>query len=205
MKNEERDPLGVGKYDEFTGGVVSDLDVVLDPSLVEPIETKTLSERLEIELNKQEVKGEEVIRQPKKWPVATDEQRDTAHEHDPAQFGHVEEGEDESSIDLDNLFKSIAPIASFPREELLLDALKGVLDLHNNIVRATVMFLEDDKPHGAWKHLNQSKGAMECQVVDVIRVLFNHDKATSLILALDIEEPSAEQVVAEVLEAHDVN
>jgi hypothetical protein len=92
MKNEESDPLGVGKYDEFTGGVVSDLDVVLDPSLVEPIETKTLSERLEIELNKQEVKGEEVIRQPKKWPVATDEQRDTAHEHDPAQFGHVEEG-----------------------------------------------------------------------------------------------------------------
>jgi hypothetical protein len=189
MKNEERDPLGVGKYDEFTGGVVSDLDVVLDPSLVEPIETKTLSERLEIELNKQEVKGEEVIRQPKKWPVATDEQRDTAHEHDPAQFGHVEE----------------APIASFPREELLLDALKGVLDLHNNIVRAIMFLMEDDKPHGAWKHLNQSKGAMECQVVDVIRVLFNHDKATSLILALGIEEPSAEQVVAEVLEAHDVN
>ena len=172
MKSEERDLLGVGKYDEFTGGVVSDLDVVLDPSLVvEP----TLSERLEIELNKQEVKG---IRQPKKWPVATDEQRDTAHEHD-------------------NVFNSIAP---FPREELLLDALKGVLDLHNNLVRATVRFLEDDKPHG----LNQSKGAMECQVVDVIRVLFNHDKATSLILALDIEEPSTEQVMAEVLEAHDV-
>jgi hypothetical protein len=102
------------------------------------------------------------------------------------------------------VFKSIAPVASFPREELLLDALKGVLDLHNSIVKAAVLFLEDDKPHGAWKHLNQSKGAMECQMVDVIRVLFNHDKATSLILALDIEEPSAEQVVAEVLEAHDV-
>ena len=174
------------KYDEFTeftGGVVSDLDVILDPSLVEPIETKTLSERLEIELNKQEVKGEEVIRQPKKWPVATEDQRAavSVRDHDPAHFGHS------------------------GREGLLLDSLGGVLDLYNNLVRATVVLLENDKPHGAWKHLNQSKGAMECQVVDVIRVLFNHDKATSLILALDIEEPSAEQVVAEVLEAHDVN
>jgi hypothetical protein len=188
-------PLDVGnmmnsqnrKYDEFTeftGGVVSDLDVILDPSLVEPIETKTLSERLEIELNKQEVKGEEVIRQPKKWPVATEDQRAavSVRDHDPAHFGHS--GREGLLLDA-------------PREGLLLDALGGVLDLYNNLVRATVVLLENDKPHGAWKHLNQSKGAMECQVVDVIRVLFNHDKATSLILALDIEEPSAEQVVAE--------